>query len=159
MSTFKRTNPPQIVCRKCGWAEDLPFTDDTHERVSIDHLDGWEVDETNGARCPRCVSGWSGGLIYDQDGPDIWTEDEQAAIRAIFSGEHDGWTVKELREWLETPPPCPHDSLDGIDQEWGPDKVWRCCACEGLFRRVDNGDGTSHLVAVSGGDNNASIRG
>jgi hypothetical protein len=39
----------------------------------------------------------------------------------------------------ETERPCDHPHLDGIDQSTGPDKVWECQACKGLFREVKDG--------------------
>ena len=57
--------------------------------------------------------------------------------------------VLPLSAW----PTCGHDSLDGVDQEEGPDKVWRCLSgCDGLFRFVQTASGASRLEPVALGD-------
>jgi hypothetical protein len=34
---------------------------------------------------------------------------------------------------------CPHLSLDGIDASKGPNKIWRCSMCNGLFKERESG--------------------
>lgn len=41
---------------------------------------------------------------------------------------------------------CPHLSLNGVDQGDGPDKVWRCEMCGGLYRSVTDERGISHFI-------------
>lgn len=48
-----------------------------------------------------------------------------------------------------TPAACEHDSLNGIDQTEGPDKVWRCCECDALLVAVTD-NGFTYYVPVQG---------
>lgn len=43
------------------------------------------------------------------------------------------------------PMTCGHDSATGVDQDFGPDKVWRCDACGWLYRTVTE-DGITRRV-------------
>lgn len=44
---------------------------------------------------------------------------------------------------------CHHESSSGIDQNEGPDKVWRCDGC-GWLHRIETLDGISYEVDAGG---------
>jgi hypothetical protein len=60
--------------------------------------------------------------------------------------------IAESQQGPETGPladfDCEHHSASGIDQESGPDKIWRCDACGFLFRCVLDGEGITTRVGV-----------
>ncbi len=47
------------------------------------------------------------------------------------------------------PETCGHDSADGVDQNSGPDKVWRCLVCGLLYRSLEDEQGISHVIPLS----------
>src|SRR5256885_2056206 len=74
-----------------------------------------------------------------------YLDDLGSVYRAVHRRKKKFWeTVMETKAEL----PCDHPHLDGIDQATGPDKVWECQSCKGLFREVKDGIYTRWVATV-----------